>query len=197
MLVSFRKLRTRSSARRISDQLAQKISRGRIDRPRNVVVGERHAKAGACGGAARYARKRPGEGNRVVKLVDICPGGRVLVGTNVNAGPMRIGGFESAEAKIGEISARSATVGTVVLKGVPVPKPETFVTEKNESPVLDNRSANGGAKLVLGERHRLVWFPGGDFGFLVEELIGSSKLCSAGIRNPYRAKCWFRTWCSC
>src|ERR1035438_2137879 len=90
-------------------------------------------------------------------------------------------GIRSIETREAEIRKVAASLRYRWHRGVErsaSPKPETFIAEKNESLVFENRSANSGAKLVLRKGHWLIRFAGGGFGLVVKELVGIQNFIS-------------------
>ena len=91
---------------------------------------------------------------------------------------MGIRSIETLEAEIRKVAASLRYRWHRGVERSARPKPETFIAEKNESLVFENRSANSGAKLVLRKGHWLVRFAGGKFGLFVKELVGIQNFIS-------------------
>ena len=83
---------------------------------------------------------------------------------------------ESREAQVGEVTLAFLERWDRGVKRRALPQPEPFVTAENERPVLDDRSTNCAAELILHEWHRRVRCAGIEFLNLVEKLVGIQSL---------------------
>src|SRR5439155_11043761 len=103
---------------------------------------------------------------------------RVGIGTNINARTRRVGRIKSRLTYIREIASAFRNCRNGRVERGTCSQAETFIAEKGKSPVLDDRSANGCAELILSERRGLVRLATGNFIPLVEELVGVENLIS-------------------
>ena len=92
----------------------------------------------------------------------------MLSASSIHAKPRRV---ESRRAQIGKVSQAFLQGWDCRVPWGGRPKPEPFITAENKGPVLDNRSAPSGAKLVLHERDRRVRCASLNLRGLVKELI--------------------------